>query len=182
MKTNNIHKNHKKITGFKVPKNYFENFDDALLKLLPEGKNTNNILSQQIGTGLKTPDTYFNTLEDTLFHKIEKEQKTTKVISLFTRKNILSFAGIAAMIAIIISITLPKENKTPIDFDSIAIAEIQEYLDEENIELLETDIATLIEDDINISNIFIANTDNISDDILLDYLSDKELEDEIYYE
>lgn len=176
MKKSNIHTN----GGFKIPKGYFENFEDNLLESLPSNEEHSGILSNQIDTGLKTPDGYFDSLEDRLLITIKEQQNSPKVISLFTKRNIISLVSIAAMIVIIISIVIPKRDNK-LTFDSIEIAEIQEYLDEENIELSETDIAVLLEDENNLTNTFSINTDHISDEILLDYLSDTELEDEMIH-
>ncbi|WP_299256586.1 hypothetical protein [uncultured Aquimarina sp.] len=212
MKKNNLHNNKE---GFKVPKDYFDNFEEKLLEEISKEDKDSSILSGMISTGLKAPDDYFNTFENQLMKKLNSTErdkasildnkiktglttpekyfenlektilqktvtinKETKVISLFSKKNILYVSSIAAMIAIIISISINKENDS-FSFDTIEIADIQKYFEEGNAELSNAEIAELLDDETNLSDTF-SNTE-LSDEELENYLSDEELSDEIIY-
>ncbi|WP_103070487.1 hypothetical protein [Aquimarina sediminis] len=175
MKKDNLHKNN---GGFKVPENYFESLESELSKkILSDSKNT-ELLSNKIESGFKPPIDYFETFENELLQKIKEDESKEKgvLISLITRKNILYLSGIAAMIAIILSISISKESE--LNFNDIEVADIHTYISEGNLELSNTEIAMLLED----TNYIETYEDElIDDDALLDYLSEEDLEDEIIF-
>ncbi|MBQ4821808.1 hypothetical protein [Aquimarina sp. MMG016] len=170
MKKDNLHTND---NGFKIPEGYFDNFEKKLMNHIDAdmSKNTSE-------TGFKVPDDYFESLEDGLFQKISNEKPKGKVISLFSKRNIFYFSGIAAMIAIIFSVVVTKQSDS-LDFNTLAIADIQAYYDEGNIELSSIEIASLLEEEVNYLSPF--EEKSISDDALLEYLSDEDLDDEIIF-
>ena len=81
------------------------------------------------------------------------------------------------MIAIIISISINREKE--FNFDNIEIADIQQYFDEGNIELSDSEIASLIDEDLSYSETFVEET--LTEENLLDYLSEEDLDDEIIF-
>src|SRR5690606_24062167 len=76
MKQNMLPLNQK--PGFKVPENYFREFDAGLMAKL----NENHILdgTYKGDPGFKTPEAYFDDLEGKIFHRIEETRNKGKVI------------------------------------------------------------------------------------------------------
>ncbi|WP_298311688.1 hypothetical protein [uncultured Aquimarina sp.] len=165
-------------SGLNVPDNYFDTFENQLMEKLNSEEKEASILVDRIKTGLTTPERYFENVEEKILQKTITAHKETKVVSLFSRKNILYVSGIAAMIAIIISISIHKENDS-FNFDNIDVADIQEYFEEGNAEFSDAEIAELLDDETNLTDAF-GNTE-LSEEELEDYLSDEELTDEIIY-
>ena len=102
MKTNF---NNIKKTGFKTPDNYFDAVEDNIMNAIKK-ENSLNISKE---TGFITPENYFDTIEDVIINKIEKKN-TTKVITLFSKRNLIYASSIAAAILIMFGIYLNKDN------------------------------------------------------------------------
>ena len=116
-------------------------------------------------SGFKTPDNYFEQVEDSVLVTLNKV-KITKVVPLFSRRNVLYVSGIAAAIMIMFGIFLNK----PSGIDSLDIEVVESYLEDQDLDTY--DIASLLsaedleEDDFGIIN------DNVSEESLEDYLMD----------
>ena len=173
MKKDSLHKNN---GGFKLPEDYFESFESRLSKKLSSDTNEENSLPNKMESGFKIPEDYFSTLENNVLQKVIDGKPKGQLISFFTKKNVLYFSGIAAMIAILISISIPKDSE--LNFNDIEIADIHAYFNEENIELSNTEIATLL-GDVNYAEAL--EEELVDDEALLDYLSEEDLEDEIIF-
>ena len=97
-------------SGFKIPDNYFNEFESDLLLEL-------RLKDQVSKSGFELPEDYL----DNLKIDIEKPESKSKVISLFNRKTLLYAASIAAITILVISI--PEFNTThnfaTIDDDSM---------------------------------------------------------------
>ncbi len=170
-------------SGFKTPDNYFENFEKRLMDTLQIENHEENIAENKIESGFKVPEGYFNSLEENLTQKLKTEDtpEKGKIVSLFSRRNILYVSGIAAMIAIIISISINKDNDLlkGNGIEDIELAVIQDYFAEGNIELSNEDMASLIDEETSYSDFF--EEKPISDEELLEYLSDTDLANEIMF-
>ncbi len=129
MKDNNL--NNIKTSGFKVPKDYFEGLEDAIL-------NEIHLKAQVKDTGFKVPNNYFDTVETSILSKLEKPE--VKVIPLFSRKTILTLSSIAAAVVLFFSLNLFKTN---LSIDSLDTDTVENYILDE-IEL--NDLSVLIED------------------------------------
>ncbi len=163
--------------GFKVPEGYFEGFENKLSKKLTLSTQEKSILSTNKSAGFKVPEDYFNSFEDNVLKKIDGQQHKGRVVSLFTKRNLLYFSGVAAMIAIVLSISI---NKTPdVNFDDIEIADIYTYFNEGNIELSNEEIASLVEEDISYTEAF--EDEFLNDQDLIEYLSEENFADEIIF-
>ncbi len=150
-------KNKRKHIGFKVPKDYFETFEDSLFSKL-EDSNSNN------KTGFVVPENYFENVEDAILNKIEAED-STPVISLFNKKTLLFVASIAACIVLVFSIFKNKD----VSVNDIASTEIENYL-EANQTISETELLSLLNnEDINQ---LIKETNTIANQQIEDYLLD----------
>lgn len=97
--------NNIKNTGFKTPDNYFNAVEDNIMNAIKQESNLN--LSKE--TGFKTPNNYFDSIEDAVINKIETKT-TSKVIPLFSKRNLIYASSIAAAILIMFGIYLNKDN------------------------------------------------------------------------
>ncbi|WP_271784005.1 hypothetical protein [Aquimarina algiphila] len=174
MKKDNLHKNN---GGFKVPEGYFEEFEHKLFDKISRRTDNDSMLSSKIDSGFTIPEDYFTTLEDNVMNNVSETPTKTKVRSLITKRSILYFSGIAAMIAIIISLSTYEESK--LNFDDIELADIHHYFNEGNIELSTTEMIALLDEDINYTEVFEEELAN--DDEILDYLSEEDIDDEIIF-
>ncbi len=115
---------HIKSSGFKVPKGYFESLDERLLDLTKTGSPLSSIPN----TGFKAPEGYFE--------NFRIKPKKAKVITL---KRVLYISGVAAVLALLITVFVPKNT---LSFDSLETATIETYLLEESYQ--PSDIASLL--------------------------------------
>ncbi|WP_052503401.1 hypothetical protein [Lacinutrix sp. Hel_I_90] len=114
MKNKILHNN--KNSGFKVPKNYFKDFDAVSLaeaKLKDIAPNS----------GFKTPDDYFKSFESVAFGLNKKD---TKVIPLFNKKNLLLFSGVAA--ALILFFNLNLFNNASLSISDLDTETVDNYI------------------------------------------------------
>ncbi len=123
-------------SGFKTPDSYFEELGDKLLSIVSEEK-----LPKE--TGYKVPVDYFETIEEKILSKTLKE-KETKVVSIFSQKNIWYVSGIAAAILLLLFLTL---NNDSIDPNTINFAEIETYINSDHLDLEAQDIAQLLNEE-----------------------------------
>lgn len=121
MKTNKLHTI--KNTGFKVPNNYFNELEDAILSDL-------KLKAMAPKSGFKLPDTYFNSLEDTIINKLQPE-KETKIINLFTWRKVAYATAIAA--SLILMINIYSNSTKNITIETIETARIEDYILNEDI-------------------------------------------------
>ncbi len=169
---------HKPKTGFKTPKSYFDDFENKLLNNITASQKEKSILDSQLSSGFKTPNRYFTSLEDDLLNKINPSQQSKgKVISIFTKRNLLFASGIAAMITIIFSLSI--NTRKELDFEDINITDVQTYFEEGNFELNSTEIASLFDDDTYYLETF--DEELIDNETIYDYLSEEDLTDEIIF-
>ncbi|OED44080.1 hypothetical protein AB832_02235 [Flavobacteriaceae bacterium (ex Bugula neritina AB1)] len=166
-------------SGLKTPDNYFETFEDQLLENInPEAKKS-TLRVNGVKTGFTTPNDYFEQVEQTILKKTTIFNKEPKVISLFSRKNILFISGIAAMVAIVISLAIPLKSGVSDEIINLELADIQEYLTDENVDFNDSEIAALFSEELNFTETF--NAEDISDETLFDYLSNEDIENETIY-
>ena len=99
MKKNNL-KNINK-TGFKVPQDYFENFEDILLSEL-------KLKGASAHSGFKVPKGYFENLDGQIINAIEKD-KDHKVIPLFAWKKVAYAAAVAASLVLMFNVVFNSD-------------------------------------------------------------------------
>jgi cell division protein FtsL len=116
---NNISK-----TGFKVPENYFKEFENTLLSELKLKEMSTN-------SGFKVPENYFETLDAKILKAIETE-KEVKVINLFSWKKIAYVTSVAASLVIMFNVLF--NNNKSLTIDSIETASIENYILTEELE------------------------------------------------
>ncbi|MCH7525768.1 MAG: hypothetical protein IIC74_12470 [Bacteroidetes bacterium] len=110
--------------------------------------NLNNIKN----TGFKTPDNYFDAIEDVIINKIETKN-TTKVIPLFSRRNLIYASSIAAAVLLLFNLSIFDKEIT---WDSLDTQTVENYIINEGIDSYEI-AALLFEDDLT-EDLFIQNT------------------------
>ena len=138
---------------FSTPKTYFEGFEERLFQ--------RNEFQPQAGSthGFEVPNDYFETIEDSIFSKLESSKNE---VSWF--KNYWHASAIAAILVIgLFVFNIPQEST--LGFDDINVASIEDYLDDNLIDLDDDDISALI----NNTSDFSFNY-NIEEDAILDYL------------
>lgn len=126
-----------KTTGFKVPKDYFNNLEDISLTEI-------KLKTQFETTGFKTPNNYFNTIEERVFSTI-LEKLQVKIVSIARKKQLLYLSSIAAVITILVSVFIVNNNSNwgKIDYETV-----ENYMIEEDFSSYE--IASLLtNDDLN---------------------------------
>jgi len=146
-----------KQSGFKVPKNYFESFDDLLLNELKLKEACKN-------HGFKVPNNYFNSVENNILISI-KETEKPKVIKLITWQKLSYIAAVAASLIIMFNVIVDKGT---FDINNIETASIENYILNE--ELDTNDMATLF-NEVDISAMSLTNN-NISSETLETYVLD----------
>lgn len=81
MKKNNLHNDKQ---GFKIPKNYFDTFEEKLFEKIDKDKEEPSILSDKLTSGFTAPEGYMNNLEEELLDKLvigKEESPTLDLIS-----------------------------------------------------------------------------------------------------
>lgn len=151
-KLNNI-----KSTGYKVPDNYFETFDDKLFDHLSEKKSISGVES----TGFKVPEDYFDSVESKVTSRLNEDN--TPVVNLRTRKTFYYIAGIAASIVIMLAIFINRDTN-----EDISIEMVQTYLENRNLDSYE--LAELLSDANLLEEDFTITTTPYEEENLEDYL------------
>lgn len=106
--------------GFKVPENYFEEFESRMLRQVA-------LEEKQFGDSpFKVPNHYFEQLEGRVFEKLEAPKKG-KIISLNNRRTWSYVASIAAVLAVLLtSVVFTDAQK--ISYDDLDILALENYL------------------------------------------------------
>lgn len=150
---------HIKSSGFKTPEAYFDGIEDAVFSKL-KSEHMSQIPDT---TGFSVPSDYFETVEAKVFESLQSHD--TKVVSLFTKRNLIYLGGVAAAIILMLSIFNTESSMTDQDFD---YAMVEEYII--NQDLSSDDIASIFSTDDLIEDNFDIITDEMADDTLETYL------------
>jgi hypothetical protein len=159
-------------SGFKLPENYFENFENRLF---------NKIESETLPkeTGFKAPNRYFENLEDSVLQKLHTQEKSHKLISLNPRMTLIYLTAIAACLVIIVT-TLIENESIVRQMESIKTGAIETYIDEGYLDLENDEIFALFDnEDLNNINF---ESDLFSEESLEDYLLENNIEETILIE
>lgn len=186
-----------KKSGFEIPSNYFETIEDAVIAKLKADKlpikdtqnpfivpeNYFNSIEDLVITKLKSealntensntlPKNYFETLENKVITKIKT---TPKVISLKSR--FIKFATPITIAASLLFIFILNNTSTNVTFESLASSEIENWIDNGGIDIDALTIASLYpEIELN-DEIY---SDSFSDEEVLEYLYQEDLENILY--
>ena len=86
--------------GFKIPPGYFKDFEDRFLEQLA---SPGFPVDQAGKNPFKTPDNYFSDFQERLMQKVKQEESSRKVVRLRRRRAWSNLAGIAAVLAVILT-------------------------------------------------------------------------------
>jgi len=153
--------------GFKVPDGYFEGLNKRLMDRLDEEN-----LGLPENDGFAVPEGYFDSLQDKLSSHIGASQEN-KVIRLNPwKKYYLVAASIAALIVIIIGFRLGQPEE--FTFGDLAYAELETYLEENDLGLTSYEIAEVLPiEEIEVNDIL---DNELNEENIIDYL-DENVED-----
>ena len=113
------------INKFKVPTNYFDEFENHLLNKINE-----EVLSKNIG--FNTPTGYFNKLDIKIKRKNNSKSKEGKLIPVVSKKTFMYAASIAAMVLLVFSVL--KDATRVYTLEEIEISSIENFINEGNIQ------------------------------------------------
>lgn len=128
-------------SGFKVPKGYFDSFEDKLMEQL-KSESTFEVSEP----GFKVPENYLDSIENSVFEKLN-EKKETPVISIFRSKKLYFISGIAASLLLLFAVFINSSNTTEeLSFEMVENYFINSDLDTYELAELLTDVEILVED------------------------------------
>jgi len=149
----------KKLNGFKTPEDYFNSFTDNLMIKLSE-----ELTIEKKVDGFTIPKAYFDSLYQNIHNKIHTPE--SKVIKLNALKKYYYVAAVAAVVLIFIGISLT--NKTEITFDDIAISDIENYFDDNELDMSTYELAQMLPiDELEIKDII---DTQLNDENIIDYI------------
>lgn len=157
-----------KKNNFQTPEGYFESFNDRLMDRIhdEEVKEAESRIPKT--DGFVVPDGYLDGLTPTILSKsVEKEPK---VISFKPNRNFYyGAAAVAALLVLLFGINW-NPNTEPISFDDLANAEIEAYFEQTDLDMSSYEIAEVFSvTDIQLNDVL---SDDLEDDILMDYLDE----------
>lgn len=145
--------------GYKIPKNYFKDFEDSLWTKIEAEQQ--QFLNDKIGSGFDTPKGYFKNLSIEIPSK-----KESKIIRLFPKKTLQYAASIAAIFVLSLSVYNDYVT-TNISFSNLRNETVQNYFEDGHINLQSPEIESIILQGEIATEI---DFNKISDDALFDYL------------
>ncbi|WP_298534739.1 hypothetical protein [uncultured Algibacter sp.] len=158
MKKSNLNKI--KSTGFKLPDDYLDSFEEQVLGKIHDKPKLDAIET----SGFKKPENYFDSLEERIAQKLSN-QKETKVITLNAKRTLVYLSGIAAAILVLFNLAIFDSKPS---FDDLETETVENYLLDESITSYE--IAGLLSDE-QIEEVIILDH-NLSEDHIETYLLD----------
>ncbi len=152
MKQNKLH--NIKNTGFKTPNAYFKGLENQILNQVK--------LSEIDNSGFKMPKDYLDTVENRVISSLSLKEET-KVISLFSKRNIIYISSIAAAILLVFNLSVFEKDVWDLEAETV-----ENYIIDEAISTYE--IAALLDDEDLIEDNFINHS--FSDEIIENYVLD----------
>lgn len=109
-------------SGFKVPKRYFEHFETSMMDRI-QAENKLSSSKQPF----KVPEYYFEDFEKRMLQKAGQEPKRVRVIPIFSKKTLSYVAGIAAVLAVLITSTIMNQTQKT-TFEDLDMLAVENYL------------------------------------------------------
>ena len=156
MNKKDLHKNIN--SGFKVPKDYFENFEDNFLNEIKLKEAIND-------SGFDVPKEYFESFDDKLFEKIKGDYQPVKVIRLSRKKVLYFISGAAAALLLLFTVVF---NFIENDNDVVSVELVQTYFDDSEINAYE--LAELLDESDFLEEDFSIIDTDFEEDNLEEYL------------
>jgi len=158
-----------KKTGFNTPAGYFNGLEDKIMNSI----NLSNHLKNEKKSGFKVPEGYLNSLEDNILNKVELNNDP-KVITLFSKQNLIYISGVAAAVVIMFNIFY---NNSEVSLETIDTDIVENYFIDEGIDTYEIAALFTEEELTTINNDIFDQTFN--DDSLEDYLLENAIIEDI---
>lgn len=160
-------KNKKHEHGFKVPSNYFDEFEEKLFNAIE-----NQSLPKE--TGFTVPEGYFDSFSVSIPSNT-LEVSETKVVPLYKRPSVLVAASIAACIAIVFSVI--NFGTTTSSIDAIDYASLENYIETGNIDIETYELEAMLDQEVieDLSNSMVTFSDENLEDYLLNNINDTTL-------
>ncbi|MDX1542909.1 MAG: hypothetical protein R3214_03110 [Christiangramia sp.] len=163
-------------SGFKIPQDYFENFEERMMRRLEEKEA---VKLPAMKSGFSVPNGYFETLDEKIIQRTK--DAPPRIISLFKKEYLFYAAAVAAIFILMLGNFFQTESDQPLGWDDIEISAMENYIDEGYemgfFELNTSDYSNLILKDgklIDDSDFYSVNSDAV-----FDYI-DENIEDPTY--
>ncbi len=159
-------------SGFKVPQNYFEDFEAKLMNAVTSREQEKNFTDKRLESGFKVPSNYFDNLEAEVLQKTSSISRKGKVINFYGRKETLYYiAGIAAVFIFVISTVLLKPKQSPLfTLDGVELTTLENYIDEGYIDMNYNEISSFISEEGYFVDQMV--TSEINDEDVYEYLNE----------
>jgi len=145
-----------KSNGFKIPKNYLEDFSVVISQT-----ETPSALINQKDHGFKTPASYFENF------KVEIPQQETKVIPLYKKKIFTAVASVAAVIVFIILIYKNDQTSIISSNKNLSTLAIEKYLEQSDFDFENDEFYF----NSNQNSTIQTELKNVDNDAILEYLA-----------
>lgn len=147
---------------FKIPDNYFESFDSRLKNKLSQGMSS--IPEEE---GFVVPDGYFDTVHDAVLKRLDTQE--SNIIQLNAYKKYYYWAASIAAI-FVVALVLNLNSSPEPTFESLADSDIDNYFENNDIDLSSYEIAEFIEvDQLEVYDIM---ENHFVEEQMVDYLND----------
>lgn len=110
--------------GFRVPENYFRDFEARMMA------NISSIDAEENTSTAKAfivPEGYFESFENRMMDRLEQEAPKGKLVPLFSRKTWSYVAGVAAVLAVLLSSVVFNETRE-YDIEDLDMLAVENYL------------------------------------------------------
>ncbi len=152
-----------KNSGFKVPEDYLDTFNDNLLNKIASEDQP----SIPKNESFKIPDGYFNSLHKNITSKLD--EKPAKVITLKSYKKYY-YSAIAVAAVLLLFFTIQPNKPNNININDLASSEIDAYFEDTDLGLSTYEIAEVIPvDDLELNDVL---ETTINDEDIVNYLDD----------
>ncbi|MDT0690219.1 hypothetical protein RM549_10520 [Salegentibacter sp. F188] len=160
-------------SGFKVPDNYFADLTDRVMNGVNSVKIVDDSYLKKVSnSGFKVPEDYFENFEVELPLKEEKE---TKVIPLFSKRNLYYASAVAAIVIAIFS-TIFLDSSPESTWDNVELSAIEKYIDAGYTDMSPSEITNFLYEG---NYVVETNFDNVNPDAVYEYLNEN-VEDPAY--
>lgn len=166
-------------SGFKVPNDYFRNFEERLMHVVQQEEEQPEIIHTYIGKhGFTTPEGYFDSLENRILKKVEP--KPGKVMPLYSVRKLYYAAAVAAVFIGIVSVLFINNNTSGFTMDSIELSALEIYIEEGYFDLNSYELSSFMTEEIYSFGNY--STSNLSDEAVYNYINENIEDPELLYE
>ncbi len=165
-------------SGFKVPKDYFENFEERLMHAVNQDDPSGIIPTYSRKSGFTIPEDYFETLENRILDQLEKDP--VKVIPLFPVRKLFYAAAVAAVFIGVIITTYFNNDTSVYSIDSVELSVLEKYIEEGYFDLNFYELSTFMTDEHYSYGDY--SKLNLSEEALYNYINENIEDPELLYE